>query len=373
MLHSELGTDADYFAFTDGMRARQLAHLLDFVPNHVGIGTGENAWFSDVLENGASSLYADFFDIDWDPPTHGLAGKVLLPVLGGPFGQEINERRIGITREGGRIQVTYYERRFPASPTSYLQALSRVLESTSLPALDARAQELESILGTLRHLPVPSTTDPRERSVRARERDVIHRRLSRLCSEDAEVARLVDAALQAISNNPEWLATFVDAQNYRLSYWKVAMEEINYRRFFDVNELAAIRMEDPQVFEAAHGFLLDLVRDGRVTALRLDHTDGLFDPEAYLRSLQAAAREALRDGGHPTTDPMYIIAEKILEHGEEIPRDWALSGSTGYDFLAIVNGLWIDPSSERSVTRFYSEFTGNRRTTPRLSTRRSAT
>ncbi len=357
-LHPELGTREEYDAFTDGMRSRDLRHVMDFVPNHVGIGSGENAWFWDVLENGASSLYADFFDIDWHPPALGLADKVLLPVLGRQFGQEVTDGNIGLARDGGNFKVTYYDHRFPASLRCYPLIMSRALTSSGFAPSDPRRQELESVLGTLRHLPSAATTDPGERAERARERDVIQRRLSRACVEDPEVATLLDASAKAIAANPQWLEELLNEQNYRLSYWRVAAEEINYRRFFDVNELAAIRMEDPKVFAAAHGFLLDLVREGRVTGLRLDHTDGLYDPAGYLRSLQTSVRAALREGGLPTAAPMYVVAEKILEAGEELPRDWALSGTTGYDFLAVANGLWVRPAAEQPLTRLYAELTG---------------
>jgi isoamylase len=358
-LSTDLGTPDDYNAFTDGMREREMRHIMDFVPNHVGIGTGENEWFQDVLENGASSVFADFFDIDWHPPAHGLNNKILLPVLGRQFGQEVNDGNIGIRRDGGRLVVTYYERHFPASPRSYALALERAIANAEFVESDPRRQELESVLGSLGHLPEASAVDSRGRATRAREKDVIQRRLARLCGENKEVAALLDSAVRAIAKNPEWLEQFLNAQNYRLSYWKVATEEINYRRFFDVNELAAIRMEDPRVFAATHSLVLDLIREGRVTGLRLDHTDGLYDPEGYLRTLQASAREALREGGVVGAAPIYVVAEKILETGEELPRGWALSGTTGYDFLAVANGLWIDARAEGRMTQIYAELTGD--------------
>ena len=413
-LDPSLGSLHEYRAFVDGIRGRKMGHVMDFVPNHVGIGTGENSWFWDVLESGSGSVFADFFDIDWHPPTHGLAEKILLPVLGRPFGQEVNDAKLRVTRVEGRFVVCYYDRRFPASPRSYALVLTRALESSDIPSSDPRRQELESIVGALGHLPrsasghsaTPSASlsraepawggdpktprflgeerrepplddqvrrslsgfarqtsratemTPHERTERAREITVIQSRLARLCAEDKEVAALLDATARSVGSHPEWLETFLDAQNYRLSYWKVATEEINYRRFFDVNELAAIRMEDPRVFAAAHALVLDLIGEGRVTALRLDHTDGLHDPEGYLRSLVSNAREALRAGGLPAEAPIYVVAEKILEVGEKLPRTWSLSGTTGYDFLAVANGLWVDTRAEAAVTHTYVEFTG---------------
>jgi len=357
-LDPELGTLDDYRAFTDGARVRHLRHIVDFVPNHVGIGTGENAWFWDVMENGPSSIYAGFFDIDWHPPARGLANRILLPVLGQQFGREVNDGNITVVRNGGMLVVKYFERTFPASPRSYALVLSRALEGLDLPGSDPRRQEIESILGALGHLPEASATPERDRAARAREKEVIQRRLARLNGENVDIAALVDGTLASINANPEWLERFLAVQHYRLSYWRVATEEINYRRFFDVNELAAIRVEEPRVFVATHALLLDLIREGRVTGVRLDHTDGLYDTEGYLRALQASAREALREGGLPSAAPIYTVAEKILETGEELPRVWSLSGTTGYDFLAIANGLAVDPRGEQPLTRLYVAVTG---------------
>jgi glycogen debranching enzyme GlgX/malto-oligosyltrehalose synthase len=352
-----IGTLAEHAAFTDDLRTRGLRHLVDFVPNHVGIGTGENAWWNDVLENGASSPYAEFFDVEWRPPASALHDKVLLPVLGRQFGQEIDERKVSIVREGGTFWVAYYERRFPASPRSYILALEAAVLKMDA-ADEADVNEVESVLGALRHLPSASATDPEGRTERAREKEVVKRRLAALFEGSPESARAIDEALVAISKSSDRLERFLNEQNYRLSYWRVATEEINYRRFFDVNELAAIRMEEPAVFTATHSLVLDLIREGRVTGLRLDHTDGLYDPEGYFQALQASARQALREGDLPATAPIYVVAEKILEAGEELRRGWAISGTTGYDFLAAAGGLFVDSDAEEAMTRLYADFTG---------------
>jgi glycogen operon protein len=351
-----LGTLGEYRAFTDRVRERKMRHIIDFVPNHVGIGSGENAWFLDVLENGASSVHAEFFDIDWSPAS-GTPGKVLLPVLGAQFGHEVKSGHIGVVRHGASLGVKYYERTFPASPPSYALVLTEALKTPDLPPGDPCRQELESLVSALRHMPSAATTDPRGRTEREREREVFKRRLGRLCGENGAVAACIDGAVQRISASPELLERMLDEQNYRLSYWKVATEEINYRRFFDVNDLAAIRVEQPRVFAAAHALVLDLVREGRATGIRLDHTDGLYEPERYLRALQASAREAIREGGHGGDAPLYVVAEKILEPGEELRRGWAACGTTGYDFLAAANGLWVDSGAERAMTQLYADFT----------------
>jgi glycogen debranching enzyme GlgX/malto-oligosyltrehalose synthase len=357
-LDPSLGSLDDYHAFTDEMRARALRHVLDFVPNHVGIGSSENAWWVDVLENGPSSMYADFFDIDWRPPTSGLTDRVLLPVLGRQFGEEIDDAKLAVHREEGQLWLTYYDRRFPASPRSYVGLLAMARARVELAAGDPHVQELESIMTTVQNLPAASSTAQRARLDRSREKEIMKRRLDAVCASSPEVARAVDAELVSLTKNPARMERFLSDQNYRLAYWRVATEEINYRRFFDINELAAIRVEEPAVFGDAHALVLDLVREGRVTGLRLDHTDGLYDPQGYLQMLQASARDALRSGGLPAGAPMFAVAEKVLEPGEELPRGWAVSGTTGYDYLSASARLFVDPDAERALTRTYAELTG---------------
>ncbi len=364
-LDPALGTLEDYRAFTDELRARGMRHLVDFVPNHVGIGTGENAWWNDVLENGPSSRYAEFFDIEWRPPASALHDKLLLPVLGRQFGQEVDELRVSVERGGGELRVAYYDKRFPASPRSYALAVEAAL-ALAEGADEAHVQELESVLASLRHLPAATVTELQGRTERAREVEVIKRRLTALFEASPACARAMDGALEVISRSADRLEAFLNEQNYRLSYWRVATEEINYRRFFDVNELAAIRMEEPAVFEATHALVLDLVKEGRVTGLRLDHTDGLYDPEGYFQALQAAIRQALREGQLPTAAPMYVVAEKVLAGNEHLRRGWAISGTSGYDFLAASGGLFVDRDAEMAMTRLYDDFTGVRHDYPAL-------
>jgi glycogen debranching enzyme GlgX/malto-oligosyltrehalose synthase len=357
-LNPEIGTEQEHRAWTDAMHACGMQHMMDFVPNHVGIGSGENAWWDDVLENGPSSEFADFFDIDWDPPTSGLRDKVLLPLLGAQFGEELEAGRLSIVRDGGHLFVGYFQRRFPASLRSYRIILQSALTQLELAPTDPDAQELGSVLSALKHVPPPSSTTLEERTERAREKEVIKRRLAALYESSTVVVAAVDAALASINASVSALEEVLHEQNYRLSYWRVATEEINYRRFFDVNELAAIRMEDPRVFKAAHSLLLEMFSDGRVTGLRLDHTDGLYDPEAYFEHLQNAARDALAQGGRTVETPVYIVAEKILEQAEDLPQSWAISGTSGYDYLAAINGIWIDAASEEKITAFYCKFAG---------------
>ncbi|MGE3456020.1 MAG: malto-oligosyltrehalose synthase, partial [Kofleriaceae bacterium] len=357
-LNPELGGDEAHRAWTDAMRARGLQHIMDFVPNHVGIGSGENPWWLDVLENGPSSEFAEFFDIDWDPPTTGLRGKVLLPVLSAQFGEELEAGKLKAGRDRGSLFIAYHERRFPASLRSYVSILEAAADLLSLPVTDVSAQDLASIATAIRHLPPPSATTLEDRTERAREKEVIKRRLAALCETSAEVARSVDEALVHANETTAAIERLLLDQNYRLSYWRVATEEINFRRFFDVNELAAIRMEDPRVFDAAHALVFRLLAERRITGLRLDHTDGLYDPQAYFAALQHGVQQALAGGGVQVGAPIYLVAEKILDRDESLPHSWPIAGTTGYDYLGASNGIWVQAAAERELTAVYQRFTG---------------
>ncbi len=359
-LNPDLGTRDDFEAWTSELARRGLRYVLDFVPNHMGVGGGENAFWNDVLENGPSALSADLFDIDWDPPTGALKGKLLLPVLGGQFGEELEGKNVKIVRHGGILTVEHGGSRFPASPRSYRSVLEPALGRLSLPRTDAAAEELESITTSIRHLPLAGTTLAEERSARARETDVMKRRLRALVETSEEVAGAVEATIAELNENVEKLEAFLLDQNFRLASWRVAGDEINYRRFFDLNDLAAVRMEDPRVFAHAHRYLFELIAARRVTGVRLDHTDGLYDPAAYFAALRAGARHALAgvqaaSGEQP---PLYVLAEKILAADEELPGSWAIAGTTGYDYLAVSNGLWVDPSAAAAFDALFVELAG---------------
>jgi (1->4)-alpha-D-glucan 1-alpha-D-glucosylmutase len=384
-LNSELGGEAGYLAFTDAIRDRGLGHILDMVPNHMGIGGQENAWWMDVLENGPSSIYAEFFDILWDPPKVGLRNKVLLPILGDQYGNVLERGELKLVREGGAFWLQYWERRLPVSPDTLVPLLERVAGTVDLPVDDHALLELESIMTMLKHLPPSDTTDPEGRAERHREKEIFKRRLEALCAESNEVCQQLGVMLEVFNGRPGEPASFDDLdrllrlQSYRLAFWRVATEEINYRRFFDINELAALRMESPAVFDASHALVLRYIGEGRITGLRLDHPDGLYDPLAYFRELQAQrqaqllapSRAAALSGGGggiggepavvPSDRPLYVLAEKILEPGEYLPTRWPIHGTTGYDFISLVGGLFVDGSAERTLSGLYQRFTGEER------------
>jgi (1->4)-alpha-D-glucan 1-alpha-D-glucosylmutase len=366
-LNDELGGHEGFLALSDRLRAKGLGLLLDWVPNHVGIAAGQNKLWDDVLENGPSSLYAEFFDIDWAPFKYGLADKVLLPILGDQYGVVLERGELQLAWDGGSLQLAYYDRRLPLGPKTWLPLLESALARLTLPEGDEARLEFESILSSLRHLPSQQDTSPEQRRERAREKEIVKRRLGELSGRSGPiVAALAEAAAEfngvpGVPASFDALDTMLQSQGYRLASWRVASEEINYRRFFDINDLAAVRMEDPRVFEHAHALLFKLVDERRISALRLDHTDGLYDPFAYFESLQRRLAVPRERGGELATPddvarPVPILVEKILGPDEHLPPRWPVDGTTGYEFLATVGGLWNDPRAESTLTRFYERF-----------------
>ena len=366
-LNPELGTERDYLDWTETLASKDMGHIVDFVPNHMAAST-HNAWWSDVLENGPSSLYADHFDIEWNPQKEALRNKVLLPVLGAQFGEVLDKGELQLERDGGAFFIRYYERRLPANPRSVWPLLERAVEKLDVPAEDPRRHELSSIVTGLRNMPSRTETLPERQRERAREKEILKRRLGAL-AEDAAIARAIDGEVKlanGIAGDPksfDELDRILMEQSYRLAFWRVATEEINYRRFFDVNDLAAIRMEDNAVFADTHELLLRLVADGRVQGVRLDHTDGLYDPSAYFEKLRHSVRsaDARAGAGQQARREIYLVAEKILEPGEQLPSSWAIDGTTGYDFLVQASGVFVDRAAEKAFTRVWHELSGDTR------------
>jgi isoamylase len=368
-LNPELGPEGALEALSATLRERGMGLLIDWVPNHMGVSIGHNRWWDDVLENGPSSLYADYFDIDWRPVRQDLHDRVLLPLLGDQYGNVLDRGELQIVWDGESFKLAYYERRLPLGPKSLLPLLELALSRLPLSQDDLERHELESIVSALRHLPARHETRVDLKRERAREKEVIKRRLSRLSHESAPIRAALEQAMVHLNGTPgasssfDQLDAILDLQSYRLSSWKVATEEINYRRFFDVNELAAIRMEDPGVFEEAHSLLFKLIDARLVNAIRLDHTDGLYDPFDYFDKLQARFHRPAEGAVSPDdlARPLPILVEKILQRDEALPDEWPVDGTTGYEFGVSVRGLWLDPGSETALTRTYAAFTGDQR------------
>jgi (1->4)-alpha-D-glucan 1-alpha-D-glucosylmutase len=313
-VNPELGGEEGFDALGRTLSELGLALVLDLVPNHMAIGSRENRWWWDVLVNGPASRYAGFFDIRWDPPNALLRNKVLVPILGDTLERCLLARQIQLRRRNDEILVGYFHYEMPVSPESLREMLPAAAEAAADPALN--------------HL----DGDAPAGSIRAEERSAAH--------------RIVDAAIAEINSEPGRLERFLDRQHYRLAYWAAANRELNYRRFFDIYRLAGIRVEQEEVFAAVHERVLRWVTSGRIAGLRIDHPDGLRDPTGYLQRL----REALPGA--------WIVVEKILESGEALSPEWPVAGTTGYDFLNVLAGLFIDPRGEGPLTEFYREFTG---------------
>lgn len=365
-LNQEIGTEEDYRAMIDQLHQRDMGHLLDVVPNHMGIALQNNGWWQDVLENGRSSPYAAFFDIDWDPMKPELRDKVLLPILGDQFGVVLENQELRVVYQDGRFVIRYYDHCLPVAPKPSALILAHRLDALirEAAANSQEVMELESIITALKHL--PSRQDLASESVteRYREKAIIKRRLAALIEGSATIRSFLEENVRLLNGTKgdprsfDLLDQILNDQAYRLAYWRVAAEEINYRRFFDINELAAIRMEDPTVFEETHKLLLRLVKEGAVTGLRIDHVDGLYDPADYLNKLQHWARKELPTTSDATDRPLYVLVEKILGVNEQLPANWPVFGTTGYDFLGWLNALFVDRTNERTFDTIYTRFIG---------------
>ncbi len=367
-LNPELGGEPGFSAFSDELRRRGLGLMLDFVPNHMGISSGQNGLWDDVLEHGPSSTCATFFDIDWCPSRADLRDRVLLPILDGQYGDVLERGDLKVVWEGSTLRLAYFERRLPLAADTLGDLLTATIAKSRLPEDDGARRELESIVFALSHLPPREAVSAEHRHERQRETQVIRRRLADVLSDSNAAQSGLEQALAELNGVKGVPATFdalerlVSRQSYRLASWRVAVEEINYRRFFDVNDLAAVRMESPTVFNRAHALVFRLIEEGRVNALRLDHTDGLYDPYAYFDALQRQFAEHEREGRQSPDDqarPLPLLVEKILGKDEALSPAWPVDGTTGYDFTAFVEGLFVDPQAERALTAVYRGFTGD--------------
>jgi (1->4)-alpha-D-glucan 1-alpha-D-glucosylmutase len=357
-LNPELGSQADYDSFCSTLQAHGFGHIVDFVPNHMAADARSNPWWRDVLENGPSSPFADYFDIDWDPIKPELKDKVLLPVLGDQYGRVLERGELQVRLQDGALHLWYFDLDLPLNPRQSPRVLGLRRERLEREmAGDPALREYLSILTALHNLPAYTDRDRDRIAERQREKLVARERLSRLLVESPRLRRHVDDCLRHANGEPGVPASFdvlhglLEHQAYRLAYWRTAADEINYRRFFDINELVALRMENPAVFEAAHGLLWRLVSDGKVTGIRVDHPDGLLDPSAYFKRLQQL-----------TGQPLYVVAEKILSAGEALNPSWRMAGTTGYGFLNMVSRLFVDPRQVKAMRRLYTRFTGHQET-----------
>jgi (1->4)-alpha-D-glucan 1-alpha-D-glucosylmutase len=325
-LNPDLGTDDDFNALHEELQRNRLGLLLDIVPNHMA-ATAENAWWMSVLENGPQSRFIHYFDIDWRD------NRVVLPILGRPYGETLESQELALHIDADGFFFTYYDKRLPLAPNSYTMVLRECVEA--LPS-EGVAIELRELV---------------EAGNEVTNSKFLKETIWRIYESDPQFRAALDRTIErfnGVKGEPQsfdLLDALLDAQWYRLAYWRIASETINYRRFFDVTELVGVRVENPEVFEARNRKHLDLIAAGVVTGLRIDHIDGLHDPIGYTRKLQARVSS------------IYVVVEKILAHGETLSKELQVSGTTGYDFLDTLNALFVDPSGLGKLTRFYRDFT----------------
>ena len=393
----ELGTADDYEALCQVLQSHGMGQVLDIVPNHMGVVGNENQWWRDVLENGLASPYAGFFDIAWyDSSRVEMYERLLLPILGKAYGEALESQEIQLQYASGAFTIHYFDHCWPVAPQSYGLILEQRRDAltTFLGEAPEPLAEYDSILTAIRNLPLRSETDPARVAESQREKEVIKRRLAALTEANPSVRAFLEGTVALFNGTlgqPEsfdLLDTLLQAQVYRLCHWRVASEEINYRRFFDVNELAALNMENPEVFTATHGLILRLLSEGKVHGVRIDHPDGLYDPQQYFQRLQqhyvlhmahrlretdATFREfceeeittllgtALAQASNTAEAvlyrPLYMVVEKILGAYETLREDWPVYGTSGYDFLNVLNGLFVDAEQRRTWTRLYRDWT----------------
>ncbi len=350
-----------------------MGQILDMVPNHMGVMGRDNAWWMDLLENGPASAFADYFDVDWRPIDPEFANRIVVPVLGDHYGAvlERGELKLEFDSAAGSFAVFYYDHRFPVDPREYPRILERAVRSlgpSDVPA-DALAAA-QSLIASLSHLPPRDAIHAEAVAERSRDKEVHKRSLARMTANYPLLGEAIERAVRQINSaNGEpapyqALHELLDAQAYRLAYWRVAGDDINYRRFFDINDLAALRMESDAAFEATHRFVLELAAAGLVDGLRIDHPDGLFEPARYFRRLQERYLQIAFAAGpgpppEPASRPLYVVVEKIVAPHERLPETWAVHGTTGYRFANLVNGLFVDTSARARVERVWKAFVGD--------------
>jgi (1->4)-alpha-D-glucan 1-alpha-D-glucosylmutase len=331
--------------------------IVDFVPNHMSADPRWNRWWRHVLANGPSSSDSEYFDIDWYPVNSNVHGKVLLAILGKQYGEVLESGELRIEFIDGEFCLLYGGSNLPLNPRQMKFLLRHRWEQSVDEDVEPDVrQEFESILFHMDHTPDYREAGPQARIDRERETEVATRRLVALIARSPALRRHLDSVIAEFNGRPgrpesfDLIHALLEQQPYRLAFWRTAMQEINYRRFFDINELIGLRMEYKPLFRAAHAKLFELARRGMIDGVRLDHIDGLLDPQGYLLQFRAATGEV--------QPPLYLVVEKILARQEWVNADWPVEGTTGYEFLALLNGLWVREERLREIDGIYRSFCG---------------
>ena len=337
-VNAELGGAAGHERFCTRLKEIDLGQVLDIVPNHMSLGQ-ENRFWWDVLENGTSSRYASFFDIDWQPQEERLRDKVLVPILADQYGRVLQAGGIKVARREEMIVVECAGQSLPVAPPSLPVILTRAAEYS-------KSDTLSFLAASFGRLPAPEYVDRRSVLARHRDKTVLCSLLKRLCTEESAACEQIDRVIAELNGNLDALDDFLNQQNYRLSYWKAADQQLGYRRFFDVNTLIGLRVEREHVFEETHALVLDWLERGVLDGVRVDHPDGLRDPLGYFKRLRERAPEA------------WIVGEKILMPGEFTRSSWPVQGTSGYDFLNVAMGVLVRPEGLAELSAVYADFIG---------------
>lgn len=357
-INPEIGTEKDFEDFIHALEQNSMGMVLDIVPNHMYINHPRNQWWQDVLENGPSSPYADYFDIDWHPPRLLFDNKIFLPVLDQPYEKALENQTLKILYSKGAFYLELYEFLLPTDPKSWPSILDIFAQQAQkiFSEKDHDYLELASIITALNHLPATHDTNHELVKERLREKEIIKKRLEILILGNSNLALLLNKHLDAVNGKKgdphsfDRLEKFLDQQSYRLCYWRVANDEINYRRFFDIFEYAGIRTEKTEVFDSIHQLIFTFIEKGYIQGLRIDHIDGLYDPYEYLTKIYKNQEDKC----------LYVVAEKILTGTEKLPSQWPLNGTVGYEYLNLLNGLFVDSTKKQALIDIYQQFTNNR-------------
>ncbi|GAB4266649.1 MAG: malto-oligosyltrehalose synthase [Candidatus Rifleibacteriota bacterium] len=340
-LNAELGNKADFALLCNRLKNENMGIILDIVPNHMAISGPENPWWWDVLENGSESQFSRYFDVDWHSDSEDRSNLILLPILGNHYGLVLENKELILKHSDGTFTINYYEKVFPVAPRS----LPIILE---LAYQRSNTKELGFLANAFGNLPHASSRDIEKIQQRQRDKSVLEEILRALC-RNPKVVRFIDEAVEQINGDVDLLDRLIGRQNYKLAFWKLSKYQVGYRRFFNINSLVGLRMEDPQVFEDSHRLVIEMANKGLLDGFRIDHPDGLYDPTTYFHRLNKACPDSI------------ILAEKILDKNESLPEEWPISGTTGYDFLNMANGLFIEPEGRMKLERIWRNFTGEER------------
>lgn len=363
LINSELGTEKEFEEMVERLKDYGMGLLLDIVPNHMS-ASSDNPWWMDVLENGESSAYSNYFDIFWRQPgaeqNSSTADKILLPILGGHYGRILEAQEFQLKLDEKGFFVRYGESRLPLDPATWRPVVEHALNELA-PASTIAKKHLAKLLTEISRLPSRTVRDPKKIGYRRRRKETIKRNLWRLFQSQPEIRSAIDKALfafngaQGIPQSFDLLDHLLNEQAYRLVFWRVAAEEISYRRFFDITGLVGLRVELPDVFQSRHATTLKLIKEGKVTGLRIDHIDGLSDPLDYLERMRQSIHNVSQDN---EKEPYFIVVEKILAEHEGLPRKWPVCGTTGYDFMNLINQILVDPGGLKDIRESYMRFTG---------------